>query len=293
MRRKTAANHPLQRDKSNQPTIFKLLKTLQLIPALHFIGSHDSWYCSRSRFLHNSSKITGSNQNAWEMKKYYREPTATFISVPKGTQGVAPTAQTREEAALLMLTRLEECGLVEGSQFRDLGSHELLSLELSLDEVDVDSLTIKKILKCCPLLEALTITMCTKVKRVELVNVPKLKKANVQGVNKLRIEAPNLEKLNCSGDLAPILNPNSIACNNKKTIHRNISQGPENVEESWSSTPPSGPRRVVQQSTANSVTKKRSAAAPAAANDEGSDEEDEARLKRLRRSPMAAQISTI
>uniref|UniRef100_A0A2N9INS0 RNA-directed DNA polymerase n=1 Tax=Fagus sylvatica TaxID=28930 RepID=A0A2N9INS0_FAGSY len=130
MRRKTAANHPLQRDKSNQPTIFKLLKTLQLIPALHFIGSHDSWYCSRSRFLHNSSKITGSNQNAWEMKKYYREPTATFISVPKGTQGVAPTAQTREEATLLMLTRLEECGLVEGSQFRDLGSHELLSLDV-------------------------------------------------------------------------------------------------------------------------------------------------------------------
>ena len=90
--------------------------------------------------------------------------------------------------------------------------------ELSLDEVDVDSLTIKKILKCCPLLEALTIIMCTKVKRVELVNVPKLKKANVQGVNKLRIEAPNLEKLNCSGDLAPILNPNSIACNNVKEI---------------------------------------------------------------------------
>uniref|UniRef100_A0A2N9ID84 Integrase catalytic domain-containing protein n=1 Tax=Fagus sylvatica TaxID=28930 RepID=A0A2N9ID84_FAGSY len=42
------------------------------------------------------------------------------IPGPKGTQGVAPTAQTREEATLLMLTRLEECGLVEGSQFRDL-----------------------------------------------------------------------------------------------------------------------------------------------------------------------------
>ena len=57
--------------------------------------------------------------------------------------------------------------------------------------------------------------------------------------------------------------------------------------ESWSSTPPSGPRRVVQQSTANSVTKKkkRSAAAPAAANDEESDEEDEARLKRPRNLP--------
>uniref|UniRef100_A0A2N9GMR5 RNA-directed DNA polymerase n=1 Tax=Fagus sylvatica TaxID=28930 RepID=A0A2N9GMR5_FAGSY len=70
----------------------------------------------------------------------------------------------------------------------------------------------------------------------------------------------------------------------KKTIHRS-SQSPENVEESWSSTPPSGPRRVVQRSTANSVTKKRSAAAPTAANDEGSDEEDEARLKRLRNLP--------
>ena len=68
-------------------------------------------------------------------------------------------------------------------------------------------------------------------------------------------------------------------------IHRSFSQSPENVEESWSSTPPNGPRRVVQQSTANSVTKKRSAAALAAANDEGSDEEDEARLKRLRDLP--------
>ena len=53
----------------------------------------------------------------------------------KGTQGVAPTAQTREEATLLMLTRLEECGLVEGSQFRDLGSHEFLSLGLLGDSV--------------------------------------------------------------------------------------------------------------------------------------------------------------
>uniref|UniRef100_A0A2N9IIT4 RNA-directed DNA polymerase n=1 Tax=Fagus sylvatica TaxID=28930 RepID=A0A2N9IIT4_FAGSY len=70
----------------------------------------------------------------------------------------------------------------------------------------------------------------------------------------------------------------------KKTIHRS-SQSPENVEESWSSTPPNGPRRVVQRSTASSVTEKRSAAAPTAANDEGSDEEDEARLKRLGNLP--------
>ena len=76
----------------------------------------------------------------------------------------------------------------------------------------------------------------------------------------------------------------------KKMIHRSISQSPENVEESWSSTPPSGPRRVVQQSTANSVTKKRSAAAPAAANVEGSDEEDEARLKRPRNLPWPPKL---
>ena len=54
------------------------------------------------------------------------------------------------------------------------------------------------------------------------------------------------------------------------------------MEQSWSSTPPSGPLRVVQWSTTNSVTEKRSAAAPAAANDEESDEEDETRLKRPR-----------
>ena len=49
------------------------------------------------------------------MKKYDRETITMSISVLKGTQGVAPTAQTREKATLLMLIRLEECGLVEGS----------------------------------------------------------------------------------------------------------------------------------------------------------------------------------
>jgi hypothetical protein len=58
--------------RATNPPIFKLLKSLQLIPALHSTGNHDFWYCSRSRFLHNISKITGSNRNAWEMKKYDR-----------------------------------------------------------------------------------------------------------------------------------------------------------------------------------------------------------------------------
>ena len=37
--------------------------------------------------------------------------------------GSSPTAQTREDATLLMLFWLEECGLVEGSESQDLGNH--------------------------------------------------------------------------------------------------------------------------------------------------------------------------
>jgi hypothetical protein len=66
------------------PPFFKLHKLPQSIPALHFTGSHDFWYCSRSRFLHNSSNTTGSNQNAWEMKKYDGKPITMPIPVPKG-----------------------------------------------------------------------------------------------------------------------------------------------------------------------------------------------------------------
>uniref|UniRef100_A0A2N9F9L1 Uncharacterized protein n=1 Tax=Fagus sylvatica TaxID=28930 RepID=A0A2N9F9L1_FAGSY len=76
-------------------------------------------------FCITAPRSLAATKNAWEVKKYYREPTTMSYSGPKGTQGVAPTAQTREEATLLMLTRLEECGLVEGSQFRDLGGHGL------------------------------------------------------------------------------------------------------------------------------------------------------------------------
>jgi hypothetical protein len=83
-KREAAASHPLQRDKSNYSTIFKLLKALQLILALHSTGNHDFWYCSRSRLLHNSSKITGSNQNSWGMKKYDERPMTMPIPVPKG-----------------------------------------------------------------------------------------------------------------------------------------------------------------------------------------------------------------
>ena len=83
-KRKAAADHPLQRDKSNQDTIFKLLQAALGHSSLHPTGNHEFWYCSRSRFLHNSPKTTGSNQNAWERKKCDGKPVTMPILVPKG-----------------------------------------------------------------------------------------------------------------------------------------------------------------------------------------------------------------
>jgi hypothetical protein len=69
-KRRTTAGYLLQRDKSNRDTIFKLLQASPTHFSLHSTGNHEFWYCLRSRFLHNSSEITGSNQNAWEMEKH-------------------------------------------------------------------------------------------------------------------------------------------------------------------------------------------------------------------------------
>ena len=129
-KRGMAACHLLQRDKSNQDAIFKLFKHLQLIPALHSTRNNEFRYCSRSRLTPlqlkdywQQPRHIGNEEVWWKAHNHVH-------SGPKRTQGVAPMAQTREEATLLMLIWLEECGLVEGSQFRDLGSHELLSLSL-------------------------------------------------------------------------------------------------------------------------------------------------------------------
>uniref|UniRef100_A0A2N9HSF7 Uncharacterized protein n=1 Tax=Fagus sylvatica TaxID=28930 RepID=A0A2N9HSF7_FAGSY len=72
---------------------------------------------------------------------------------------------------------------------------------------------------------------------------------------------------------------------------------PRKYEESWSSTPPSGPRRITQWSTADypavhnqTQPQKQSAAAPAVMGNEGDDEEDDARAEKTKKSPMAAQI---
>ena len=107
-----------------------LFKYLQSIPVLHSTRNNEFRYCSRSRLTPlqlkdywQQPRHIGNEEVWWKAHNHVH-------SGPKRTQGVAPMAQTREEATLLMLIWLEECGLVEGSQFRDLGSHELLSLSL-------------------------------------------------------------------------------------------------------------------------------------------------------------------
>ena len=42
---------------------------------------------------------------------------------PEKDSRSSPTAQTREGTTLLMWFKLEECGLVEGSESQDLGNH--------------------------------------------------------------------------------------------------------------------------------------------------------------------------
>jgi hypothetical protein len=70
--------------RATKDAIFKIFKPLQLIPALHSTGNNKFWYCSRSRFMHNSLKTTGSNQDILGMKKYDERPITMSIPVPKG-----------------------------------------------------------------------------------------------------------------------------------------------------------------------------------------------------------------
>ena len=52
------------------------------------------------------------------------EKTITYVHFsPEKNSGSSPTAQTREGTTLLMWFRLEECGLMEGSESQDLGNH--------------------------------------------------------------------------------------------------------------------------------------------------------------------------
>ena len=80
------------------------------------------------------------------------------------------------------------------------------------------------VLSCCPSLEALTVDMFPRSyigrckSSLQLVNVPKLKKAYLRNVQKIRIEAPALRTLYCEGWIRAKLDLNFIACNNAKEL---------------------------------------------------------------------------
>ncbi|XP_050289927.1 F-box/LRR-repeat protein At3g26922-like [Quercus robur] len=107
---------------------------------------------------------------------------------------------------------------VLGNYFGDDMIKSIYLRKLTLERVDVNYLTITKILRCCPLLEEFTQSnCCVKAKRVHINYAPKLKKAKLYGVKKIKIEAPNLEELYCRGDPGR-LDSDSFACNNVKKL---------------------------------------------------------------------------
>ena len=73
-------------------------------------------YASQLKDYGKQSRHMGNKEMWWKAHNHVH-------SGPKRTQGITPTAQTREEATLLMLIWLEECGLVERSESRDFVSH--------------------------------------------------------------------------------------------------------------------------------------------------------------------------
>ena len=132
---KSNSSHLLQHDKSSQRGHFQIIQT----PPTHSNSTlhRKQWVL----VLFTQQTCAQQLKDCWQQprhvgnKKAWWKANGHVHSSPKRTQGVAPTAQTREEATLLMLIWLEECGLVEGSQFQDLGNHGLLSLGLLGDTV--------------------------------------------------------------------------------------------------------------------------------------------------------------
>ncbi|KAL0010763.1 hypothetical protein SO802_005871 [Lithocarpus litseifolius] len=93
---------------------------------------------------------------------------------------------------------LKGCKLL-GDYFGDNMNKFICLRKLTQLSVEVDDLTVKKILCCCPLLEEFTQSWCMKAEFVHIGYAPKLKKAILNGVKRIKIEAPNLEQLYCRG----------------------------------------------------------------------------------------------
>lgn len=110
-------------------------------------------------------------------------------------------------AEALTVLKLRGCKLVD-SLFGDNNEKFTVLLELTIEEMDIypsEWKRVQKLLSCCPSLEALTVDMSQRSyigrckSSLQLVNVPKLKKAYLRNVQKIKIEAPALRTLYCEG----------------------------------------------------------------------------------------------
>lgn len=110
-------------------------------------------------------------------------------------------------AEALTVLKFRGCKLVD-SLFGDNNEKFTVLLELTIEEMDIypsEWKRVQKLLSCCPSLEALTVDMSPRSyigrckSSLQLVNFPKLKKAYLRNVQKIKIEAPALRTLYCEG----------------------------------------------------------------------------------------------
>ncbi|KAF3970412.1 hypothetical protein CMV_005889 [Castanea mollissima] len=146
-----------------------------------------------------------------------------LINMEKVKRYVLP--KTAFSVGSLAKLTLKGCKLL-GDYFGDNMNKFICLRKLTLLSVEVDDLTVKKILCFCALLEEFTQSWCMKAEFVHIGYAPKLKKAILNGVKRIKIEAPNLEELYCRGHPTIIgrLDSDSFACSNvKKNEHKEIS----------------------------------------------------------------------
>ena len=130
----------------------------------------------------------------------------------------------------LAILRLWGCKLVE-PLFGENNKFICLQ-ELSLLAIDLDGKMIQELVGHCPMLKALEISCCLRVDYLQLLNLPKLKKAEFDSCLTIKInEAPNLQILSGTGIVRSLLLDMSTSENVKKLKIGYVSISRDYLEE--------------------------------------------------------------
>ena len=130
----------------------------------------------------------------------------------------------------LAILRLWGCKLVE-PLFGENNKFICLQ-ELSLLAIDLDGKMIQELVCHCPMLKALEISCCLRVDYLQLLNLPKLKKAEFDSCITIKInEAPNLQILSSTGIVRSLLLDMSTSENVKKLKIGYVSISRDYLEE--------------------------------------------------------------